>query len=163
MRTFYFSRLASPVGPLTVAVTERGLARLEFDGRQVLPQDGETWTESEEKTRPYREQLLEYFAGRRKQFDFSLDLEGTEFEKCCWQALLAIPYGETRTYADLARAVGQPKAFRAVGRANHDNPIAIVVPCHRVIGTGGSLTGYGGGLEIKKKLLELEKGTRQLF
>lgn len=139
-----------------MVVSEHGLARLEFDRGQTPTRGGDTWIESAEKIQPYRAQLEEYFAGRRKKFDLPLDLQGTDFEKRCWQALLTIPYGETRSYADIARAVGSPKAFRAVGMANHNNPVAIVVPCHRVIGANGDLTGYGGGLEVKRKLLELE-------
>ena len=101
-------------------------------------------------------ELDQYFAGRRRDFSFPLDLRGTEFQLACWRALIAIPYGETRTYADIARAVGRPQGFRAVGMANNRNPVAIVVPCHRVIASDGTLCGYGGGLDIKKKLLELE-------
>src|SRR6202030_2498256 len=101
-------------------------------------------------------ELEEYFAGKRREFSFPLDLRGTDFQRACWRALLAIPYGETRTYADIARAVGKPNAFRAVGMANNRNPIAIVVPCHRVIASDGTLCGYGGGLDVKRKLLELE-------
>ena len=95
--------------------------------------------------------------GDRRAFSMPLDLRGTPFQLACWHALLAIPYGETRTYADIARAIGHPNAFRAVGMANNRNPIAIVVPCHRVIATGGSLCGYGGGLGLKRKLLDLEQ------
>jgi methylated-DNA-[protein]-cysteine S-methyltransferase len=105
---------------------------------------------------PYLSELEEYFAGKRREFTFPIDLRGTDFQLACWRALLAIPYGETRTYADIARAVGKPNAFRAVGMANNRNPIAIVVPCHRVIASDGSLCGYGGGLDVKRKLLELE-------
>jgi methylated-DNA-[protein]-cysteine S-methyltransferase len=101
-------------------------------------------------------QVEEYFAGVRREFTLPLDLRGTEFQKRCWQALLEIPYGRTCTYADVARAVGKPRAFRAVGLANNRNPVAIIVPCHRVIGSDGSLTGYGGGLDVKQKLLSLE-------
>ena len=104
----------------------------------------------------YVRELEEYFAGTRRAFDFPLDLRGTDFQVACWRALLAIPYGETRTYADIARAVGRPQGFRAVGMANNRNPVAIVVPCHRVIASDGTLCGYGGGLDIKRKLLELE-------
>jgi methylated-DNA-[protein]-cysteine S-methyltransferase len=104
----------------------------------------------------YIRELEEYFAGTRRAFDFPLDLRGTDFQVACWRALLAIPYGETRTYADIARAVGRPQGFRAVGMANNRNPVAIVVPCHRVIASDGTLCGYGGGLDIKRKLLELE-------
>jgi O-6-methylguanine DNA methyltransferase len=112
--------------------------------------------ESETIMRPYTRELEEYFAGTRREFSFPLDLCGTDFQIACWRALLAIPYGETRSYADIARAVGQPKGFRAVGMANNRNPVAIVVPCHRVIASDGSLCGYGGGLDLKRKLLELE-------
>ena len=95
-------------------------------------------------------------AGKRREFTFALDLRGTDFQRACWHALLAIPYGETRTYGDIARAVGRPQGFRAVGMANNRNPVAIVVPCHRVIASDGTLCGYGGGLDVKRKLLELE-------
>ena len=104
-------------------------------------------------------QLDEYFAGVRKTFDFPYRLHGTPFQEKVWEALRDIPYGETRSYKDIAEAIGHPKAFRAVGMANHANPIFIAIPCHRVIGSGGSLVGYGGGLEMKKALLELEKAT----
>ena len=101
-------------------------------------------------------ELEEYFAGKRREFSFALDLRGTDFQLACWHALLAIPYGETRSYGDIARAVGRPQGFRAVGMANNRNPVAIVVPCHRVIASDGTLCGYGGGLDVKRKLLELE-------
>ena len=106
------------------------------------------------------QQLGEYFAGTRKTFDFPYRLQGTAFQKKVWAALEKIPYGETRSYKDIAEAVGSPKAFRAVGMANHANPIFIAVPCHRVIGSKGALVGYGGGLEMKKALLELEQSHR---
>lgn len=102
-------------------------------------------------------QLDEYFLGRRKEFDFPIRMKGTPFQQKVWAALLEIPYGETRSYKDIAEAVGSPKAYRAVGMANNANPIFIAVPCHRVIGANGSLVGYGGGLDMKKALLELEK------
>lgn len=107
-----------------------------------------------------KRQLLEYFSGKRRAFDLPLDPEGTEFQRAVWQALCRIPYGETRSYADIARDAGRAKAFRAVGQANHNNPIAIIIPCHRVIQSGGSLGGYAGGIEIKKRLLTLEKQYR---
>jgi len=155
MEALYYSRMASPIGALLVAVSERGLVRLEFspDSSQPPP----NWIASEEQTAPYVRELQEYFRGERRQFDFPLDLRGTDFQKRCWRALLEIPYGETRSYADIARLVGSPQAFRAVGMANHHNPIAIVVPCHRVIASNGTLCGYGGGLDVKQRLLELEK------
>jgi O-6-methylguanine DNA methyltransferase len=157
METLYYSRLNSLAGPLVIAVSHRGLVLLEFD-RGTFPPKKPTaeWRESAEATGPYVQELEEYFAGRRREFTFPLDLRGTEFQVKCWRALLDIPYGETRTYADIARAVKQPLGFRAVGLANNRNPIAIVVPCHRVIASDGTLCGYGGGLDVKRKLLELE-------
>ena len=103
------------------------------------------------------EQLAEYFDGKRTKFDLPLALKGTEFQLSVWQALQTIPFGETRSYGDIAVQVGNPRAPRAVGMANNRNPVAIIVPCHRVIGSDGSLTGYGGGLDVKHYLLDLEK------
>ena len=117
------------------------------------------WRESHELTRALRQQLEQYFARERRDFDLPLDLRGTEFRKRCWQQLLRIPYGETCTYADIAKAVGCPNGFRAVGQANHYNPIAIIVPCHRVLAGGKYLGGYGGGLPVKAFLLRLEGAT----
>jgi methylated-DNA-[protein]-cysteine S-methyltransferase len=108
-------------------------------------------------------QLNEYFAGRRTAFDLPLDPHGTPFQQQVWEQLLAIPYGETRSYLDLARKLGNPNATRAVGAANGRNPISIIVPCHRVIGSSGKLTGFAGGLEIKERLLNLESATPSLF
>jgi O-6-methylguanine DNA methyltransferase len=159
----------SPVGPLFLASSQRGLVALEFDkrlpGQQTIrpnPRDLRAeakklaFVKSAEAMQPYVAELKQYFQGQRRQFTFALDMRGTEFQLACWRALLAIPYGETRTYADIARAVARPQGFRAVGMANNRNPIAIVVPCHRVIASDGTLCGYGGGLDIKRKLLELE-------
>jgi O-6-methylguanine DNA methyltransferase len=169
METLHSTMFTSPVGPLFLAASERGLVALEFDarepGQQTIrpnPRDlreeskSVRFEESKSRMRPYVLELDEYFAGQRREFRFALDLRGTDFQVACWRALLAIPYGETRTYADIARAVGRPKGFRAVGMANNRNPVAIVVPCHRVIASDGTLCGYGGGLDIKRKLLELE-------
>ena len=174
METLHSTKVMSPVGPLFLAASDRGLVALEFDvrlpGQQTLrpnPRDPRTehrrkkvrqvrFQESEDAMRPYVQQLQEYFAGGRHEFSFALDLRGTDFQRVCWQALLAIPYGETRTYGDIARAIGKPHGFRAVGMANNRNPVAIVVPCHRVIASDGTLCGYGGGLDVKRKLLELE-------
>lgn len=102
-------------------------------------------------------QLTEYLAGERRMFDVPLASEGTLFQRKVWETLSQIPYGETRSYAEIAKSIGQPKAFRAVGMANNKNPVAVIVPCHRVIGANGKLIGYAGGLDIKQKLLELEK------
>ncbi len=134
------------------------MVALEFDrGRLPFAKSKNIlWEPSEEETKPYTRELTEYFAGKRRQFSFPIDLRGTPFQLSCWRALLKIPYGETRTYRDIARAVGLPQAFRAVGMANNRNPIAIVVPCHRVIASDGTLCGYGGGLDLKRRLLELE-------
>ena len=169
MQTLAYTLFESPVGPLFLAASGRGLVALEFDQRlpgqhtiRPNPRDlraeskSVRFEESAGEIQVYVRELQEYFAGERRRFDFPLDLRGTEFQMDCWRALLAIPYGETRTYADIARAVSRPQGFRAVGMANNRNPIAIVVPCHRVIASDGTLCGYGGGLDIKRKLLELE-------
>ena len=108
-------------------------------------------------------QISEYLDGRRCRFELPLEPDGTGFQKRVWRALCDIPYGETRSYKDIAAAIGAPKAYRAVGMANHHNPIAIIIPCHRVIGADGSLTGYAGGLDLKRALLELEAANRHKF
>jgi O-6-methylguanine DNA methyltransferase len=158
MEMLYYSRIQSPVGTVILGVSAKGLVALEFDRGQFPPKMNKSvsWQESKDATREYVDELNEYFAGRRREFTFALDLRGTPFQIQCWRALLDIPYGETRTYADIARSVGRPHAYRAVGMANNRNPIAIVVPCHRVIASDGTLCGYGGGLEVKGKLLALE-------
>jgi len=158
LETLYYSRMDSPAGRLLIGVSETALVVLEFDRglpKKIVGQ-AVRWEESETRTRQVCEQLDEYFAGRRRSFDLPLDLRGTSFQKQCWKQLLQIPYGETRSYADIARAVGSPKSFRAVGQANHYNPIAIIVPCHRVLAAGCYLGGYGGGLPVKAYLLRLE-------
>lgn len=169
METLAYTIFSSPVGPLFLAVSGRGLVALEFDSRlpgqqSIRPNPRDLRLESTKVRFEASDSLLEsyvaevqqYFAGARRRFEFPLDLRGTEFQLACWRALLDIPYGETRTYADIARAVSRSQGFRAVGMANNRNPIAIVVPCHRVIASDGTLCGYGGGLEIKRKLLQLE-------
>jgi O-6-methylguanine DNA methyltransferase len=157
MEILFYVRTPSPVGPLFLAASTKGLVRLEFEARvQKLNPDSIQLHESEPALAPYLRELNEYFAGERRQFSFQLDLRGTEFQLACWHALLEIPYGETRSYRDLAEAIGHPHAYRAVGMSNNRNPVAIVVPCHRVIASSGSLCGYGGGLDIKRKLLDLE-------
>ena len=138
--------------------------RLEFQSREMRlePRKFEL-RESKPALAPYLRELNEYFDGRRSQFSVTLDLRGTPFQLACWNALLAIPYGETRSYGEVARAIGAPKAVRAVGAANGRNPVPIVVPCHRVIGAGGALTGFGGGLPMKRFLLDLEARHAHLF
>src|ERR1700733_428166 len=158
METLFFDRTASPAGPLFLAASVKGLVRLEFEAHRINlnPKKFEL-QESKQALAPYLGELNEYFDGKRREFSIPLDLRGTPFQLACWQALIDIPYGETCSYADIARAIRHPNAFRAVGMANNRNPIAIIVPCHRVIASGGSLCGYGGGLDIKRKLLDLEE------
>ena len=110
-----------------------------------------------EEVEEVRRQLREYLSGKRKEFDLKLEPQGTQFQKDVWNAMLEIPYGETRSYKEIAQRIGRPLACRAVGQASNRNPIAIIIPCHRVVGSNGSLTGYGGGMPIKIRLLDLEK------
>ena len=159
MSTVWFSPYSSPIGQLLLAASEHGLCALEFDfqGKRLAKAgERESWQRSDSHLDPWRRELDAYFAGKLHDFKQPLDLHGTDFQLRCWNALLAIPYGETRSYADQARAVGSPRGFRAVGMANHDNPIAIIVPCHRVITSDHKLGGYGGGLDVKEKLLDME-------
>jgi O-6-methylguanine DNA methyltransferase len=157
METLLYTHTPSPVGPLFLAASTKGLMRLEFESRvQKLNSDAIQLRESKPALEPYLRELNDYFAGKRREFSFPLDLRGTDFQLACWRALLEIPYGETRSYRDIAEAIGHPHAYRAVGMSNNRNPVAIVVPCHRVIASSGSLCGYGGGLDTKRKLLDLE-------
>lgn len=156
----YRWRMNSPVGLLTLTVSSKGLLALDFENPQVMPAKARgacDIVEDEKRTLAYVAELDLYFRGELREFTVPLDLRGTGFQKSCWQALLRIPYGTTVSYADIAAAVERPRAFRAVGMANHNNPIPIIVPCHRVIASDGSLCGYGGGLEVKRKLLDLER------
>ncbi len=156
--TYATRTMASPVGELTLIASEKGLAAILWENDdparvRLAPRvEGAGHPVLEEAER----QLGAYFAGERQAFDLPLDFHGTAFQKRVWAALLAIPFGETRSYAQIARAIGSPTAFRAVGAANGRNPISIVAPCHRVIGTNGTLTGFAGGLAAKQHLLELE-------
>jgi methylated-DNA-[protein]-cysteine S-methyltransferase len=156
---------SSPLGLLFLARTERGLRFLDFLERRSLKRAFAThaeavpdarWEPSLLDLKPVVDQLEAYFCGNLTRFALALDLVGTEFQLKVWRALCGIPYGETRAYGQIARALGQPGAARAVGLANNHNPVPIIVPCHRVIGSNGSLTGYGGGLPRKRKLLDLE-------
>lgn len=160
METLEFVHTDSPVGPLFLAVSTKGLVRLEFKDRMQKMNPAKIQLhESKSAFASYLRELDEYFAGKRHEFSIPLDLRGTEFQIACWRALLEIPYGETRSYRDIAEAIGHPQACRAVGMSNNRNPVAIIVPCHRVIASSGSLCGYGGGLDIKRKLLDLEQGS----
>ncbi len=162
METLYCFRTPSPVGPLFLAASAKGLVRLEFEARmQKLNSETTQLQESKTAIAPYLRELKEYFAGERREFSFPLDLRGTGFQLACWHALLEIPYGKTRSYRDIAQTIGHAHAYRAVGMSNNRNPIAIVVPCHRVIASSGSLCGYGGGLDIKRRLLDLEQAVLQ--
>ena len=152
-----YAMMNTPIGPLTLASTDRGLSSVSFGTK--IPKDGIV---DEQANAVFIQQLSEYFEGKRTQFDFPLDFQGTTFQVAVWRALMEIPFGQTRSYGDIAKSVGKPGAARAVGMANHENPIAIVVPCHRVVGSDGSLTGYAGGLHLKKHLLSIEQG-RTLF
>ena len=152
------ARYQSPLGAMIVAATARGLAGVWFEGQRHLP-DHSRWPEQADHPvlRQAQAQLAEYFAGTRSTFDLPLDLQGgTAFQRSVWDALLAIPRGGTTSYGTLSRSIGQPAAVRAVGAAVGRNPLSIVVPCHRVLGSDGSLTGYAGGLERKTALLRLE-------
>ena len=150
--------VASPVGELTLIATDAGLSALLWpndDPKRVRVGERAAAPEHPILVRAERE-LRAYFAGERTSFTVPLDAAGTEFQKKAWAALLTIPYGETRSYGELARQIGNPKASRAVGAANGRNPISIIVPCHRAIASDGALTGFAGGLETKRHLLALE-------
>ena len=157
MSALHFRTVDSPVGPLTIAGKDHHLRYLLMVDQTYVPSHS-GWARDDDAFSDAVEQLEAYFAGERQEFDLELDLVGTTFQRRVWEALLTIPYGETRSYGQIATQIGSPGAFRAVGLANGHNPIGIIVPCHRVIGANGSLTGYGGGLERKRILLELERG-----
>ena len=159
----YWTTIDSPVGPLLLAGDRTTLRVLWFGHGRRAQGPGATWTESAAELSGVTAQLREYFAGRRTRFDLAVAPAGTAFQQRVWRALLDIPYGETTSYGELARRLGDVKATRAVGLANGANPIAIVIPCHRVIGAGGALTGFGGGLATKRALLDLERGQRTLL
>jgi methylated-DNA-[protein]-cysteine S-methyltransferase len=147
---------ATPIGRLLLVANETGLARIEFDGRWSYAELGPGWREGSALLDRARRELDDYFAGTRRGFTLPLAPTGTEFQRRVWNALLEIPYGRVESYAALARRIGAPAAVRAVGAANGRNPLPIVVPCHRVVGADGSLTGFGGGLPLKQRLLALE-------
>ena len=161
----FFTTFDSPVGELIVGASSRGCCLVEYVERGGLEKI-KSWTRRRYKLETVErknalldkmeEELRSYFSGSLRSFSFPLDLQGTVFEQSVWQELLAIPYGQRKTYMDLAKRVNKPKAFRAVGRANGSNPLAIVVPCHRVVQTGGGMGGYGGGIWRKEFLLDLE-------
>ena len=160
----FFKTIASPVGRLKLVASDGGLAAVLWENDKparvrlnIVAEDADhpVLVEAER-------QLGEYFGGKRTVFDLRLDFAGTEFQKKVWNELLKIPFGETRSYAEIARRLGKPRAVRAVGAANGRNPISIVAPCHRVIGADGSLTGFAGGLDTKQYLLGIERGQGKL-
>ena len=151
----YYYHFESPVGIVTLAQEDNAITLIKTGERELKGR-----YESTPLIKETISQLSEYFAGIRKEFTFPMNPVGTPWQKRVWDCLLQIPYGETRSYKDIAQMAGNPKAFRAVGLANNRNPIWIAIPCHRVIGTDGGLTGYGGGLHVKEFLLELERGER---
>ena len=151
--SLYYSCIPSPIGSLTLVAADRGLAGLYMETHR---QEREGYILDDQRFLSIRRQLDAYFAGQLRHFDISLDLAGTPFQMQVWHALQDIPFGETISYGEQARRIGNPKSIRAVGLANGRNPISIIVPCHRVIGKNGTLTGYGGGLDRKRFLLDLE-------
>jgi methylated-DNA-[protein]-cysteine S-methyltransferase len=155
---YFYKLIDTPVGQLKLVASDRGLAVIVWqdEGTHRVPLHVAVESDDHPILVRAARQLEEYFAGTRKRFDLPLDFAGTEFQKKVWEALLTIPYGETRSYRQIAEQIGQPAAVRAVGAANGRNPISIVAPCHRVIGSTGKLTGFGGGLPAKARLLELE-------
>jgi epoxyqueuosine reductase len=165
METVHIAKSSSPIGAFRVASTEQGLAYVELPHPSGHGLSG--WLDRYAhdarcvgEAGPNRvaiDQILQYLENRRTDFDLPLDLRGTPFQQEVWKALLAIPYGESRSYTDVAQAIGRPKALRAVGSANNANPVSLIVPCHRVIAADGSLGGYGGGQELKARLLAMER------
>jgi len=148
----------TPIGRIGIAENGKGITDVFF----AVDSPKDSVLEETELLNEAGKQLVDYIAGKRKDFELPLSPEGTEFQKLVWEALRTIPYGETRTYKQIAEQIGNPKACRAVGMANNKNPISIIVPCHRVIGSNGRLVGYGGGIELKKKLLELENNSSEM-
>ena len=163
VRTVYYTKFESPVGPLLLAGDSSALRWVSFENSKRATRPQADWKQDTAAFVEVIRQLEAYFKGELMEFELALAMEGTEFQILVWNALRAIPYGETISYAQLARRIGNPKAVRAVGLANGSNPIPIIVPCHRVIGSDGSLTGFGGGLTTKKKLLELEQKQLRLL
>jgi methylated-DNA-[protein]-cysteine S-methyltransferase len=161
-KEYFCKTMASPVGKLKLVASDAGLAAIlwENDNPRRVPLHIVAEVPDHPVLLEAERQLGEYFAGQRQEFTVQLDFAGTEFQNQVWQALLAIPFGETRTYGEIARQIGKPAAVRAVGAANGRNPISIIAPCHRVIGSTGKLTGFAGGLEAKAHLLALEDAKR---
>jgi methylated-DNA-[protein]-cysteine S-methyltransferase len=162
MNTTVYTTIDSPIGELLLTGDGHTLSRLSMQGGRHPIRIDPRWQRRDEPFGDVRRQLHEYFDGTRRSFDVALQMNGNQFELLVWRALREIPYGETVSYGRIATEIGQPGAARAVGLANGRNPVAVIVPCHRVIGADGSLTGYGGGLERKQFLLDLETGVLPL-
>lgn len=159
--TTYYDYLDTPIGTLLLAGDGKALTLVGFPRGKERKRHESGWVQDSAPFKDARKQLGEYFAGKRKEFDLPLQPAGTEFQRRVWKALQRIPYGETVSYGEIARRIGKPTASRAVGAANGKNPIPIIIPCHRVIGSTGKLTGFGGGLPTKTKLLDLERQHEQ--
>ncbi|OCT16040.1 hypothetical protein A8709_10515 [Paenibacillus pectinilyticus] len=163
-----YTEIHTPIGPLVLVASPQGLCKVEFGTFEENRERREQWARrwygeyelsenTDEQLTSIAQQLTQYFTGERKSFEGVMDLQGTDFQKRVWQALQTIPYGETASYKHIAEAIGSPKAVRAVGGANNQNPIPVIIPCHRIIGASGDLVGYGGGLPTKVHLLDLEQ------
>ncbi len=156
------SRIDSPIGALHLVASDSGLRRISWPHEVHTEHDGLGPDDAHPVLVDAARQLAEYFAGDRREFDLPLDLDGTDFQRQAWLALADVPYGETVSYGEQAERIGRPGASRAVGAANAKNPVPIVLPCHRVVGADGSLTGFAGGLELKRKLLAHERSQQSL-
>ena len=161
----YYDLYDGPHGQMLLAATDAGIAGVYFDRQKHHPKRGTDWKHNPANfhLKRAKRQLAEYFAGKRREFDLALDPRGTGFQQAVWKAISGVPYGETISYGELARRAGFPDGARAAGAATGRNPIGIIVPCHRIVGSDGSLTGYAGGLAKKRALLALESGERDLL
>lgn len=165
-KRYYYKDVRSAIGGLRLVASDDGLAAILWEKEKTDAKRVPLNIVGEDNSHPIlvqtERQLAEYFSGLRKKFDVKMDFAGTDFQNKVWEALVSIPFGETRTYGDIARQIGNPKSVRAVGGASNKNPIAIIAPCHRVVGASGDLTGFAGGLKVKEQLLALEglKGFR---
>lgn len=154
--TIKYAVMPSPLGEIQIAASSQGIVRLALPSQADIRPFDPSWERDDSVAAAAQRQLREYFAGTRKTFDVALDMAGTDFQQTVWQALQTVPWGVTKTYGQLAQQINRPKAVRALGAANGANPVPIIVPCHRIIGANGKLTGYFGGESIKAYLLTLE-------
>lgn len=168
----FYDEMDSPLGPLTVVCSDLGVCLIEFGSIKQSLTNINLWMKknlikselsfNQEEVQPVITQLEQYFNGERTEFDLPIDLVGTKFQKLVWEQLRKIDFGETKTYKEIAREIGAPKAVRAIGGANNRNPLPIIIPCHRVIGSNGALVGYGGGVDKKEILLEIEGSIKKI-